>query len=108
MENLESLVKKFVYTGVGFISLSAERFKTSIEDLVKDNKLSESEGKKIISDFFKDSEGTKKDYAETTKDLVKKVTEKLKFVRTEELQKLTKRLSELEKAVADKIRKEEE
>ncbi len=108
MENLESLVKKFVYTGVGFISLSAERFKNSIEDLIKDKKISEQEGQKIISDFFKDSEGNKKDYTEKTKELVKKVAEKLTFVKSEDFEKLSKRLSELEKAVADKIRKEEE
>ena len=52
MENPENIFKKFVYTGVGFLSLTADKFKTAIDELVSDNKLSESEGKKIIQVLY--------------------------------------------------------
>lgn len=108
MENLESVIKKFVYTGVGFVSLSAEKFKNTVEDLIKDDKISEKEGQKIIDDFFKDSRAKRKEYSGRTKDLVKKVTERLKFVKSEDYEALSKRLTELEKAVAEKYGKKPE
>ncbi len=100
MENLESLLKKFVYTGVGLVSLSADRFKKTIEELVSDNKISEKEGKDIVKDFFKESDGKKKKYEGKIKEIIIKVTDKMKFAKADELEKLSKRLSELEKAVA--------
>ena len=105
MENLEKTLKKFVYTGIGFLSLSAERFKKSIEDLVSDKKISEDEGKKILDDFFKEADTKKEEYEGKLKKVLKKATEKMNFVKAEDVEKLSKRLRDLEKAVADMQKK---
>ena len=60
---MENLFRKFVYTGVGFVSLTSERMIKQIEKLVGDGKISESEGQKIVDDFMKNTE-TKKDELE--------------------------------------------
>ena len=49
---MEDLFKKFVYTGVGLVSLTAEKLQKSIDTLVEEEKISEKEGKKIVNDFF--------------------------------------------------------
>jgi polyhydroxyalkanoate synthesis regulator phasin len=101
MEKLENAIKKFVYTGVGFISLSAERFKKSIEELVENNKLSEEEGKKLLDEFFKEADTKKDEFESKLKKVMKKAGEKMTFVKAEEVEKLSKRLRELEKLVAE-------
>lgn len=105
MENFEKLMKKFVYTGVGFVSLSAEKIKKVVEELVSDKKISEDEGKKIIDDFFDESDKRQKKYKKKINKLVKNVTDKMKFAKSEDIEKLSKRLAELEKEVADRLAK---
>jgi polyhydroxyalkanoate synthesis regulator phasin len=101
MEKLENAFKKFVYTGVGFISLSAERFKKSIEELIANNKLSEEEGKKLLDEFFKEADTKKDEFESNLKKVMKKAGKKMSFVKAEEVEKLSKRIQELEKLVAD-------
>jgi polyhydroxyalkanoate synthesis regulator phasin len=50
---MEDLFKKFVYTGVGMVSSSLEKFQKSVEKLVDEDKLSQEEGKKLVDDLFK-------------------------------------------------------
>ena len=100
MENLEAQFRKFIYTGVGFISLSLEKFKKKIDELVKDNKISKDEGEKIMKKFFKDAKKRKKKYQEKIKDVVKKTGEGMKLVKAEEVEKLSKRIEKLEKKMA--------
>ena len=105
MESIEKKLKKLIYTGIGFVSLSAEKFKTTIEDLVKDDKISEKEGEEIIKDFFKEADEKKDKYKSKISKLIKTTTKKMNFAKADELEKLSKRLQELEKAVAEKMKK---
>ena len=53
---MEDLFKKFLYTGVGFVALTAEKLQESIDEMVGKGKISEEEGKKIVSDFLNNTE----------------------------------------------------
>lgn len=97
MENLENLFKKIVYTGVGFISYSTDKFNESVRNLIAENKISEQEGKEIISNFLKDAQEKKEIYNKELKELSVKILEQLQFARKVELEKLTQRLDDLEK-----------
>jgi len=46
------LLKNFVYAGVGLAALTSDKVKETVEDLVEKGKISDTEGKKIIEDFF--------------------------------------------------------
>ena len=99
---MEDLFKKFIYTGVGWISITAEKFKKTIDEFVDDGKISSEEGKKIVDDFLKNSE-TKRDELESQfKNIVDKVINSVNFVKKEELEKLEKRIIELEAKVSKK------
>ena len=37
---MEDLFKKFIYTGVGWISVTTERFKNTIDGFISDGKIS--------------------------------------------------------------------
>ena len=96
MEKIEDLFKKFVYTGVGLVSLTKDRLEKTIEEMIKEDKISTKEGEKIVNDFFKNTESKKKELEENLKKIVDKAVEKFKFASSKELQELTNRVIVLE------------
>ncbi len=96
MEKIEDLFKKFVYTGVGLVSLTKDRLEKTIEELVKENKISTNEGEKIVNEFFKNTESKKKELEESLKKIVDKAVEKFKFASAKDLEELTNRVKLLE------------
>lgn len=59
---MDDLFKKFINTGVGFLSQGNKRVQTALDKLVKESKISEQEGKKIMDDLLKSSETKRKDF----------------------------------------------
>ena len=53
---MEDLFKKFVNAGVGYIAQGSKSVQTTIEKLVKDNKITQAEGKKIVDELMKSGE----------------------------------------------------
>ncbi|MCA8831011.1 phasin family protein [Hymenobacter pini] len=58
---MEDLFKKFINAGVGFASLTSDRVQKSIDALVKESKLSEQEGAKIMDDLKKNTDAKRKE-----------------------------------------------
>ncbi|MFD1872188.1 phasin family protein [Hymenobacter bucti] len=58
---MDDLFKKFINTGVGFLSQGNKRVQTVLDKLVQDSKISEQEGKKIMDDLLKSGESKRKD-----------------------------------------------
>ncbi|MEL6654677.1 MAG: hypothetical protein AAFQ87_28130, partial [Bacteroidota bacterium] len=52
---MEELFKRFLYTGVGFVAMTAEKLQESIDEMVGDGKLSEEEGKKLVDNFMENA-----------------------------------------------------
>ncbi|WP_448528381.1 phasin family protein [Raineya sp.] len=103
---MQDLFKKFIYTGIGFISITAETLKNTVEKLVEESKLSGDEGKKILDEFTKNTEAKKKEFEEQLSKIVEKVTARFKFVTESDLQEVIKRIEVLEgKEPAEKTTK---
>ena len=66
---MDDLFKKFINTGVGFLSQGNKAMQAAIEKLVKESKLSEQEGKKIVDDLLKSSETKRADLEKQFKGL---------------------------------------
>jgi polyhydroxyalkanoate synthesis regulator phasin len=77
---MDDLFKKFINTGVGFLSQGNKAVQVAIEKLVKESKISEQEGKKIVDDLLKNSETKRADlekqFKGLTADLKSRVTSK--------------------------------
>ncbi|MGY2132007.1 phasin family protein [Hymenobacter sp. HD11105] len=58
---MEDLFKKFINAGVGFVSLTNDRVQATIDKLVKESKLSEKEGQKIMDDLKKNTDTKRKE-----------------------------------------------
>ena len=98
MEKLEGLFKKIVYTGVGLVSLTKDKLESTINNLIKDEKLSEKEGKKIVDEFLKNTETKKSELETQLKDAIDKTVSKFNFAKKTDLESLIKRVSKLEKS----------
>ncbi|SNC60140.1 Polyhydroxyalkanoate synthesis regulator phasin [Hymenobacter gelipurpurascens] len=53
---MEDLFKKFINAGVGLVSLTNDRVQKTIDTLVKESKLSEQEGARIMDDLKKNTD----------------------------------------------------
>lgn len=58
---MEDLFKKFINAGVGFVALTNDRVQATIDKLVKESKLSEKEGQKIMDDLKKNTDTKRKE-----------------------------------------------
>lgn len=103
----KNFFKKIVYSGVGFVSLTAERMKQTVEGLISDGKISEDEGKKIMEDFNRNTE-TKRDELEGQfKSIVEKVLKSFSFATESDFEKMENRVAVLEALLAKDEGKEE-
>jgi polyhydroxyalkanoate synthesis regulator phasin len=92
----DSLFKKLFYTGVGLTISTKEKLEKKINELVDKNKITAEEGKKIIDDFVADFDSKKENLEKELKTFVKKTTESMKFAKKSDLDKLNKKLEEIE------------
>jgi polyhydroxyalkanoate synthesis regulator phasin len=97
---MEDLFKKFIYTGIGWISITTEKFKNTIDKFIEDGKITAEEGKKIVDEFIKNSETRKEELEDQFNTVVDKLINSLKFAKSEELKKLEKKVAELEALIA--------
>ncbi|KAA9327135.1 hypothetical protein F0P96_18025 [Hymenobacter busanensis] len=70
---MEDLFKKFIYAGVGFVSRTNDRVQDTINQLVKENKLSQSEGEKIMSELMKNTDTKRKEFETQLSSIAKRV-----------------------------------
>ena len=97
---MEDLIKKFVYTGVGLASLTAEKLQKSIDKLVDEDKISEKEGRKIVDEFFKKTESKKKLLETQIGKITEEVISKFDFSKAKEILDLNKRVKALENKIS--------
>ena len=55
-------IKNFVYAGLGLATMTTDKIKVTIDDLVEKGKISDTEGKKIIEDFLNTTEEKRTDF----------------------------------------------
>lgn len=93
---MEDLFKKFVYTGVGLVSLTVEKFQQSVEKLVSDDKLSQEEGKKLVDDLFTNTEAKREEFEGKLKGIIEEVMVRMNLATQKQVQELQDRLAVLE------------
>lgn len=93
---MENIIKKVLYTGVGFVAATTEKLQKAVDDLVERGKLSEEEGKKVVDDVVKTSEYKKDEYEGRFRKLVDSTFAKLNLPKNDGQDKLEKRIKSLE------------
>ncbi len=102
------MIKNFIYAGVGLAATTTEKVKEAINDLVEKGKISDTEGKKIMDDFFKSTENTKDEFESKWNKLSETLTSKFDLKKNKEdneVESLKKKIAELESKLATKAKK---
>lgn len=99
---MEELFKRFLYTGVGFVAMTAEKLQESIDEMVGDGKLSEEEGKKLVDNFMDSTETRKEEFESKLKEAAEGIVEKFSFPSRGDYETLLNRVEELEAKLAAK------
>lgn len=102
------MIKNFIYAGVGLATTTTEKAKETINELVEKGRISDTEGKKIMDDFFKTTENTKEEFETKWKKLNDTLTSKFDFINSkesDEVKVLKSRIADLEEKLAKSTKK---
>ena len=97
---MENPLKKFLYAGIGLASLTSEKVKNTLDELIEKGKISDSDAKKIVEDVFSNLNGKAEDFEDKLGSVIKKVAEKFNYVKKEDYENLLKRVKGLESELA--------
>jgi polyhydroxyalkanoate synthesis regulator phasin len=103
-----NFIKKIINTGVGFVSLTAERMKQTVDGLISDGKISEEEGAKIVEDFTKNTETKREEIESQFKSIVEKVLKSFSFATKSDMENIENRIAVLEALLAKETETETE
>ena len=94
-------MKNMVYAGVGLASATTDKVKETINELVEKGRISDTEGKNILEDFFTTTDKRKEELESKFKSASDKISEKFEFLNKEkEIQELNDKINALEIALA--------
>ncbi len=93
---MQDLFKKFLYTGVGLVASSVEKFQQAVDKLVDEDKLSQDEGKKIVDDFVSNTEAKREEFEGKLRHLIEEVMAKLNVGTQGQVKDIQDRLAAIE------------
>jgi len=89
------LIKKALYTGVGFAVLTKEKAEELVKELAQQAQFSEQEGKELLDSVLKESEQARSDFQAKLEEGVLAVVKKLKLATQDEVNSLKAKVDEL-------------
>jgi polyhydroxyalkanoate synthesis regulator phasin len=95
-------IKKTMLTGIGLALKTKDEVENMAEDLIKQGKLSETEGRNFLKELKKKYEESQKKLEERVEKTVKEVMKKADVVTSDELNALKKEIRDLKKAISEK------
>ncbi len=96
---MEEIFRKFLYTGVGIVALTAEKLQESVDEMVGKGKVSKDEGKRLVEEFVEKMESKRDEFEERLKEAADSMTSNMRlpqFVTKEDLASLVSRIEALE------------
>lgn len=103
---MDDLFKKFLYTGVGIVSTTAETLQTTVDEWIDKGSVSKEEGKKMVEDFLTEAENKKGKVEGKVKGLVEKTMNSFDLPTRNEMEKLNARIADLESKLKKRSKKQ--
>lgn len=100
---MEDLIKKFFYTGVGIVTLTAEKLQETVDEMVGQGKVSKEEGKKVVNTFMDKVDDKRGEMEGKVKEMAESFATAInlpKFATKEDLDTLITRIEALETKMA--------
>ncbi|MDD5702778.1 MAG: hypothetical protein PHU23_12105 [Dehalococcoidales bacterium] len=95
---MKDLIKRGLALGLGFAVVSKEQIEKVIDELVKKGELSVSESKDLIRELIQKGEEHHQEINTKLRDQVQRIFDELKISSTVDIERLEKRIVELENA----------
>jgi len=90
------MLKKDTLMGIGITSMTKDKIEELAKESIKEGKLSEEEGKKLVEDLLKQADKARKDLESRVEKLVKSALKKLNIPSRAEMEELQARIKKLE------------
>ena len=91
------ILKNIAYAGVGLATVTSDKVKETINELVEKGMISDTEGKKIVADFFNSTDKKREEFESKFKIASDKITERFDFFnKDKEIQELNEKIDKLE------------
>lgn len=97
--NMIELIKKAMFTGIGFAALTKEKVEELAQDFMEQGKLSKKEGEKLVEDIMKRSKESQEEMTKQVEDLVRAGLEKMNMARMSDVENLQDEIAELKKRI---------
>jgi len=94
------LIKKALYTGVGFAVLTKEKAEELVKELAQQAQFSEQEGRELLDSVLKQSEQARSDFQAKMEEGVLAVVKKLNLATKDEVASLRSKVDELSAKVS--------
>ena len=94
------LIKKAMFTGIGFAVLTKEKVEDLAQEFVEQGKMTREEGEKLIDDILKKSRESQEEMSRRVEGLVHEGLARLDLVQREELVTLREELAALKERIA--------
>jgi len=96
------LLKKATSMGIGITLMTKDKIEELTKEIVKEGKLSEEEGKKLVEDLLKQADEARNDLEGRVEKLVRSALEKLDIPSRAEVGKLQARIKKLETQIKNR------
>ena len=103
---MEDLIKKFFYTGVGLVSLTAEKLQDSVKKLVDEDKIGLDEGRKLVDEIMDKTNSKRIEFERNIKKVTEDLAEKFSFSKNKNTADILARLEVIEEKLGIKAEKE--
>ena len=93
------LIKKAMFTGIGFAALTKEKVDELAQDFMKQGKLSKEEGEQFVDDIMQRSKEAQQEMSKKVEELVQEGLGKMQVARMSEIETLRSELAELRERI---------
>jgi len=94
---MESLLGRFLLSGLGVLALTQEKIEEFIEELTKKGEIAQRENKELLTEIIEKGEEKRKEIEGKIREKVKKALSQMNVATKDDIQKLEKRIQILEK-----------
>lgn len=98
---MKDLIQKGLSLGLGLAVMSKEQIEKAVDELVKKGELSATESKEFINDLIRKGDEQQREINSKLQDQVKKILNELSIPQKEDIERLEKRIAQLENRQAN-------
>jgi polyhydroxyalkanoate synthesis regulator phasin len=96
------IIRKSMLAGIGLLTLSQEKARELVDELVKQGEVSKEEGSKLLKEFLEKVDKNTQELEKKVNELLQKTLTKMNIPTKEELEKLRREIESLKQQLAEK------